>query len=109
MSDVELTVSVGRKEPGALRLVATLAIAATLSGIVLSGVFQITSPSSARTRARFADRLDSAAGFTRWKTMLDRTTSTFSLPMTSSSGRKLRDSLSRIEWKLTSSIPRKSS
>jgi electron transport complex protein RnfG len=44
MSDVELTISAGRKEPGSARLVLTLVVAALISGFVLSGVYQVTKP-----------------------------------------------------------------
>lgn len=52
MSDVELTVSAGGREPGAFRLAGTLAIAAFLSGIVLSGVYEFTKPVIAANKAR---------------------------------------------------------
>lgn len=44
MTEVDLTISVGRKEPSPLRLVFTLALAAFCSGFVLSGVYQLTKP-----------------------------------------------------------------
>ena len=44
MSDVELTISAGRKEPSSFRLVATLMVAAACSGLLLSGVYQVTKP-----------------------------------------------------------------
>jgi electron transport complex protein RnfG len=44
MTDVELTISAGRKEPSSLRLVATLVVAALCSGLLLSGAYQITKP-----------------------------------------------------------------
>ncbi|MHC4083464.1 MAG: FMN-binding protein [Planctomycetota bacterium] len=44
MTDVDLTISVGRKEPSSLRLVLTLAVAAFCSGFVLAGVYQVTKP-----------------------------------------------------------------
>jgi electron transport complex protein RnfG len=44
MSDVELTISAGRKEPSPFRLVMTLAVAAFCSGFVLAGVYQVTKP-----------------------------------------------------------------
>jgi electron transport complex protein RnfG len=44
MSDVELTISAGRKEPSPFRLVFTLAVAACCSGFVLAGVYQVTKP-----------------------------------------------------------------
>jgi electron transport complex protein RnfG len=42
MTDVELTISAGRKEPGSLRLIATLGVAGMLAGSVLAGVYQVT-------------------------------------------------------------------
>jgi electron transport complex protein RnfG len=44
MTDVELTISVGRKEPSSFRLIATLAVVAFFSGFVLAGVYQVTKP-----------------------------------------------------------------
>jgi len=44
MTDVDLTISVGRKEPSPFRLVFTLAFAAFCSGFVLAGVYQVTKP-----------------------------------------------------------------
>lgn len=44
MTDVDITISVGRKEPSAFRLVATLVVAAALSGLALASVFQVTKP-----------------------------------------------------------------
>ncbi|MHC4990676.1 MAG: FMN-binding protein [Planctomycetota bacterium] len=44
MNDVELTVSVGRPEPGPVRLVATLVVTSVLAGLILSSVYQITKP-----------------------------------------------------------------
>ncbi|MHC4446802.1 MAG: FMN-binding protein, partial [Planctomycetota bacterium] len=52
MSDVELTISVGRPEPSSFRLVATLTVAAFISGFVLAGVFQITKPVIDANKAR---------------------------------------------------------
>jgi electron transport complex protein RnfG len=44
MTDVDLTISVGRKEPSPFRLVFTLGLAAFCSGFVLAGVYQVTKP-----------------------------------------------------------------
>lgn len=44
MNEVELTISAGRKEPGSLRLVLTLAVAGMLSGLAVAGAYQITKP-----------------------------------------------------------------
>ncbi|MHC4414697.1 MAG: FMN-binding protein [Planctomycetota bacterium] len=44
MSEVELTISAGRKEPSSFQLVATLGVAGMLAGAVLAGVYQITKP-----------------------------------------------------------------
>jgi electron transport complex protein RnfG len=44
MTDVDLTISAGRKEPSPFRLVFTLAFAAFCSGFVLAGVYQVTKP-----------------------------------------------------------------
>jgi electron transport complex protein RnfG len=52
MNEVELTVSAGRRDPGSLRLVATLAVAGALSGLVLASVFQITKPVIDANKAR---------------------------------------------------------
>lgn len=41
---VELTVSVGQRQPGSLRLIATLGIAGMLSGLTLASAFEYTSP-----------------------------------------------------------------
>ncbi|MBT8486158.1 MAG: FMN-binding protein [Phycisphaerae bacterium] len=52
MTDVELTVSVPGREPGSIRLVATLVVTAMLSGIVLAGAFQVTKPVIEANRMR---------------------------------------------------------
>ena len=44
MTEVDLTISAGRKEPSPFRMVFTLAVAASCSGFVLSGVYQVTKP-----------------------------------------------------------------
>jgi len=44
MTDVELTISAGQKEPGTFRLIFTLAFAAALSGLVLASTYQVTKP-----------------------------------------------------------------
>jgi len=44
MSEVELTISAGRKEPSSFRLIATLVVAALCSGLLLSGAYQVTKP-----------------------------------------------------------------
>jgi electron transport complex protein RnfG len=44
MTEVDLTISAGRREPSPLRLVATLTAAAFCSGFVLAGVYQVTKP-----------------------------------------------------------------
>jgi electron transport complex protein RnfG len=44
MSEVELTISAGRKEPSSFRLIATLMVAAACSGLLLSGVYTVTKP-----------------------------------------------------------------
>ena len=44
MSEVELTISVGQKEPSAFRLVATLVFASAVSGLFLSAAYQVTKP-----------------------------------------------------------------
>ncbi|VAX40615.1 Electron transport complex protein RnfG, partial [hydrothermal vent metagenome] len=44
MNEVELTIEGQAPEPGGLRLVATLALAGMLSGLLLAGAFQITKP-----------------------------------------------------------------
>lgn len=44
MNEVDLTISVVRKEAGPLRLVATLTLAAALSGLALASVYQVTKP-----------------------------------------------------------------
>ncbi len=50
--DVELTVSVGQREPSPFRMIATLGIAAMLSGLVLATVFQVTKPLIDANKAR---------------------------------------------------------
>ncbi|MDY7108062.1 MAG: FMN-binding protein [Planctomycetota bacterium] len=52
MNEVELTISAGRKEPGSLRLVFTLALAGMLSGLAVAGVYQITKPIIDANKAR---------------------------------------------------------
>ncbi|MHC4947546.1 MAG: FMN-binding protein [Planctomycetota bacterium] len=52
MTDVELTVSVGRPDPRPTRLVATLAVAGMLSGLVLAGAYQVTRPVIVANKAR---------------------------------------------------------
>ncbi len=52
MTDVDLTISVGRKEPSSFRLIATLAVAAFCSGFVLAGVYQVTKPMIDENRAQ---------------------------------------------------------
>ncbi len=52
MSDVEVIISAGRKEPSSLRLVGTLVVAGMLSGLVLAGVHQITAPRIEANKAR---------------------------------------------------------
>lgn len=44
MNEVELTISVGQKEPSALRLVATLVLASAVSGLCLATAYQVTKP-----------------------------------------------------------------
>jgi electron transport complex protein RnfG len=51
MTDVDLTISAQQKEPGAPRLVATLAVAGLLSGAALSAVYQVTDPIIQRNQA----------------------------------------------------------
>ena len=52
MTDVELTISADRREPGSARLAGTLTLVAALSGVVLAVVFQITKPVIDANKAR---------------------------------------------------------
>jgi electron transport complex protein RnfG len=52
VNEVQLTISAGRKEPGSLRLVLTLALAGMLSGLAVAGVYQITRPIIDANKAR---------------------------------------------------------
>jgi electron transport complex protein RnfG len=53
----ELTISVGRPpEPGAVRLVATLAAAGLLSGLALAGAYELTRPTIEANRAERRER-----------------------------------------------------
>ena len=55
MTEVDLTISAGRKEPSPFRLVFTLAVAACCSGFVLAGVYEVTKD---RIAANKAERLE---------------------------------------------------
>jgi electron transport complex protein RnfG len=52
MTDVELTLSGRGRDPSSVRLVATLALSAMLSGAVLAGVYQVTKPVIDGNKAR---------------------------------------------------------
>jgi electron transport complex protein RnfG len=47
---VELTVSVGQRQPGSARLIATLGVAGMLSGLTLAGVYELTGPMIAENK-----------------------------------------------------------
>ncbi len=48
---IDLTISARQKQPSALRLISTLAIAAALSGLAIASVYQITKPIIAENKA----------------------------------------------------------
>jgi electron transport complex protein RnfG len=52
MSEVELTIKGRGSRPSSVRLVATLAVAGMLSGFLLSGAYQVTTPIIAANKAR---------------------------------------------------------
>lgn len=56
MSEVDLTISSGQKEPSSLRLVATMAVAGAISGLALAGVYEFTKPTIERNRQEALDK-----------------------------------------------------